>query len=433
MNRRAFLISLGALGGSASALRSQRRPPRILWRGSWQSVNIGDIGHTPGALRLLQRYLPGAEVRLWPGRLEHGSREFLVAAFPSLTIADPTVASGGEPLTVDGAPRSASLAAAWDWADIMVHGSGSGFGARRQLAAWHRRTGKPYGVFGVSADPISGFGAGRSPEGGTLDQLAARAAALPPTHLDDETRGVVDRAAFMFTRDTLTLDYLKAQGTKCPVLEFGPDSQLGMDLRDDRKGDAYRAAHGLEPGRFICVVPRLRYTPYYEINKVARVPDDDVRDAINARTTNADHARLRDMIVRYVRATKYKVLACAEMTYQLALAKSALVDPLPEDVRAQVIWRDTYWLPDEAAAIYRQAQAVVSMECHSPLIAFANGTPAFYVRQPTDTCKGQMYRDFGLPDWMFEIEETSGETLASALAAIHAKPAAARAKVRAAM
>ena len=76
-------------------------------------------------------------------------------------------------------------------------------------------------------------------------------------------------------------DYLKAQGMKTPILEFGPDAQLGMRLRDDVRRFA-SAQHGLEDGKFICVIPRLRYTPYYKVNNVPRVPTDDVRDAINS-------------------------------------------------------------------------------------------------------------------------------------------------------
>ena len=177
------------------------------------------------------------------------------------------------------------------------------------------------------------------------------------------------------------------------------------------------------------MIPRLRYTPYYRIRANGkRVPDDDIKDAINDRTTKQDHDKLRDMIVRYVRGTGNKVMACAEMTYQVQMAKDELVDPLPADVKKNVVWRDTYWLPDEAASVYARAQAVVSVECHSPLIALHNGTPTFYVRQPTDTCKGQMYRDIGANDWFFEVNETDGEQLWSRLEAIHKNPAAARAK-----
>jgi polysaccharide pyruvyl transferase WcaK-like protein len=401
------------------------RPPRILLRGSWQSVNIGDIGHTPGALRLIERHFPEAEITLWPGTLGHGSREFLLKAFPRLRIAAGSVQ--------DGRPTTPELTSAWAENDFMLHGSGSGFGARAHLAAWHRATGKPYGVFGVSTDPISGFGGDRDPEGGTLASIRSRIEKLPATHLDDETRWIIDRASFMFTRETLSRDYLKAQGVKTPILEFGPDAQFGMHLRDDARGDAYRKAKDLEERKFICVIPRLRYTPYYRVNNTKRVASDDVKDAINDRTTEGDHAKLRDMIVAYVRNTGNKVMACAEMTYQVQMAKDVLVDPLPADVKKNVVWRDTYWLPDEAASIYSKAQAVVSVECHSPIISLTNGTPAFYVRQPTDTCKGQMYRDIGVNEWFFEVDETSGDQLWSRLKAIHSDPSAAQARVKSAM
>jgi polysaccharide pyruvyl transferase WcaK-like protein len=244
---------------------------------------------------------------------------------------------------------------------------------------------------------------------------------------------VIDRAAFFFCRDTISRDYLKAQGVKTPILEFGPDAQLGMNIRDDEKGFAYLKANQLEDGKFICVIPRLRYTPYYRIRKIARVPSDDVKDAINQRTTETDHAKLREMIIAYVKNTGNKVLACAEMTYQVEMAKEVLLDPLPAEVKRNVVWRDTFWLPDEAASVYSKALAVISVECHSPLIAFHNGTPAFYVRQPTDTCKGQMYRDFGANDWFFEIEETSGSQLWSRLSAIQQDRTRARNQVRSIM
>jgi hypothetical protein len=139
------------------------------------------------------------------------------------------------------------------------------------------------------------------------------------------------------------------------------------------------------------------------------------------------------MIISYVRNTGNKVVACAEMTYQIELSKQVLVDPLPEAVKKHVVWRDSYWLPDEAASVYASALAVVSFECHSPLIALRNGTPAFYVRQPTDTCKGQMYADFGASEWLFEVDETSGDQLWARLAAIHGNPDKAKNHVKSIM
>lgn len=400
-----------------------KRVPRILLRGSWKSVNIGDVGHTPGALRLFERYFPEAEITLWPGRLEHGSRELLLKWFPRLRIADGTIDEQGRPTTRE-------LAAAWEWADFLVHGSASGFGARPHVDAWHRLTGRSYGAFGISTDPISGFGPGRLVEGGTLDDLTAKIGQLPHNHLDRAERSSIDHAAFIFCRETLSRDYMRRQNVQTPLVEFGPDSTFAIPLRDDARADTYLRTAGIEPGRFIGVVPRLRYTPYHAMSGTPATADDKVRDAINARGVELDHARLRALITTWVRSTGLKVLTCPEMTYQVELAKKMLVDPLPADVRRHVVWRDQYWMPDEAAAIYAQARTIVSMECHSPIIALANGTPAIYVRQPTDTIKGQMYRDIGASDWVLEVDQTAGDKLWACVEKIHRDPEQARARVQ---
>ncbi len=426
MNRRTLLKNFTGVT-AATVLRGQSsRKPRILLRSSWQSVNIGDIGHTPGALALLQKYFPEAEITLWPGQLGHGSRELLTKGYPQLRIVEGTLDAQNRPTTPE-------LQKAWNEADLYLSGSGSGFPASKHAVAFHQVTRKPVGVFGVSTDPISGLGQNRDPEGGTLRNLRVRAEKLPGSHLSEDLRYIMDRSAFFFCRDTISRDYLKSQKVKTPILEFGPDAQLGMTLRNDAKAFAWLKEHQLEEGKFICVIPRLRYTPYYRIRNTPRTPDDDIRDAINNRTTEQDHSKLREMIISYVKNTGNKVMACAEMTYQVEMAKEVLVDPLSEEIRRNVVWRDTYWLPDEAASVYSKAQAVVSVECHSPLIAYHNRTPAMYVRQPTDTCKGQMYRDFGAGDWFFEIEETSGDQLWKRLEAIHNNPKQAKNQVESIM
>lgn len=430
LSRRSFFTQSAAAALTAAiaprVFAAPGKTPRILLRSSWQSVNIGDIGHTPGALSILNKHFPEAEVILWPGNLGHGSREMLTKGYPKLRIVEGSLDKNDQ-------PGNAALAKAWDEAHLYLSGSGSGFPAANHAAAFQKATRKPVGVFAVSSDPISGFGAGRDPEGGTLQSLRERALKLPPDHLSTDLRSIIDRAAFFFCRDSITRDYLKTQGVKSPIVEFGPDAQLGMHLRDDAKGDAWLTEHQLATGKFICVIPRLRYTPYYKIRNTAPNETDRAKDAINERTTEQDHAKLRDMMTAYIKATGNKVLVCAEMTYQVAMGKEVLVDPLPEDIRRNVVWRDTYWLPDEAASIYARALCVVSVECHSPLISLHQGTPTFYVRQPTDTCKGEMYRDIGAGEWLFEVDETNGDQLWSKLEAIHRDPVTARAKVKSIM
>jgi hypothetical protein len=90
-------------------------------------------------------------------------------------------------------------------------------------------------------------------------------------------------------------------------------------------------------------------------------------------------------------------------------------------------------LPDEAASVYSKAHTVLSFECHSPIIAAANDTPMFYLRQPEDTIKGQMYYDLGFNDWTFEIEQTEGKQIADRLHEVWSDYPAALAKLKVSM
>lgn len=66
-----------------------------------------------------------------------------------------------------------------------------------------------------------------------------------------------------------------------------------------------------------------------------------------------------------------------------------------------------------------RARALVSLEMHSSIMAFQVNTPAFYVQHPTDTSKGQMWRDVGLSDWIFEIDSTTDQQITDRLMAVH--------------
>ena len=179
--------------------------------------------------------------------------------------------------------------------------------------------------------------------------------------------------------------------------------------RDEPRATRWLKRIGAEEGKFICVLPRLRYTPYYQVKNLPRDESDYALNAINAKHAAQDQAPLRDLITLYVRETGHKVLLCPEMTCEIAVAREHLLDPLPVDVKPHVIWRDTFWLADEAASVYARATAIVSAECHSPIIALSQGTPAFYVRNPADTVKAQMFADIGMGDWIFESGHTTGQ------------------------
>src|SRR5438067_13705985 len=105
--RSAAALTAVALAPKISA--AEKRAPRILLRSSWQTVNIGDIAHTPGVLALIEKHLPAAEVRLWPSKVDNGVEELLLRRFPKLSI-------------VKGPD---ALKAAFAECDFLLHGSGA--------------------------------------------------------------------------------------------------------------------------------------------------------------------------------------------------------------------------------------------------------------------------------------------------------------------
>ncbi len=59
-------------------------PSVALVRCGWQTVNIGDIAHTPGILRVLERHLPTTRLLLWPGNFDRGVETLIRDRFPSV-------------------------------------------------------------------------------------------------------------------------------------------------------------------------------------------------------------------------------------------------------------------------------------------------------------------------------------------------------------
>ncbi len=364
---------------------AEEKPKTLLLKSGWQTENIGDIAHSPGVLALLEQHLPEVEVIYWPNSFDRGVEPMLRKRFPNLRVVQGSCDSAG-------APQTEELREAFEKADLLMHGSGPSVVGQRHLAAWRKATGKPYGIYGVTIQDISA-----------------------------ELRELLTAAAFVFTRETHSLKNLEAAGITEPATGFAPDGTFAIDLRDDERADAFLREHGLETRKFLCAVPRLRYTPYHKIRKVSWSAEEIARrEAVNEKHAEADHAKLREAIIRFVRETGNKVLVCPEMTYQLEIIGPLVVDPLPDDVKPHVVARKTYWLPDEAGSVYRRAHTVVSMECHSPIIAAAMGTPCFYIRQPEDTIKGQMWYDLGFNNWVFEIEETEGRQIAERLLGVAA-------------
>jgi hypothetical protein len=393
-DRRTFLLAMaGALAG-ASGLAQRRARPTIVLRSSWQTVNIGDIGHTPGVLRLIEEHIPGAEIRLWPSDVGHGVDALLRRRFPQLVI----VQSPGD---VDAALQDG---------DLLLHGSGPSLVGRASLDRWARETGKPYGVYGITFPGVYG----RPEEMRRVNPLDVE---------------LLTNARFAFFRDSVSLSIAKNSGVRCPIMEFAPDGAFAVDVGDDGRAEAFLSEHRLEPGRFVCVIPRTRFTPYWEVAG-RNTPFDPWRHERNEALKEHDNRPLRDAIVAVVRQASMKVLVCPEDETQVALGKEILVDPLPADVKPSVVWRDRYWLTDEAVSTYRRSAGLFGLEMHSPIMCIGNGIPAIVCRFAEQTSKGVMWRDIGLGDWLFDMDVPADVSrIVPTVLSMVREPAAAREKV----
>src|ERR1051325_1243522 len=276
MNRRNFLAqSATTLAGASlvsSLLAAEKKPRRIVLRSSWQTVNIGDIAHTPGVLHLLEQHLPEVEVRLWPSSGGNRVEEMLTKRFPTLKIS-----KGRE-----------EILAALKECDFMLHGSGPGFVAQKDVAKWRKETGKPYGIYCIT--------------------FASK---------DTEARDLLSGARFVYFRDSVSLQFAKDHGVTPPIMEFCPEGSFAVDLRSDAAADAFLKEHHLEAGKFLCCIPRYRNTPYWKIKK--GVAFDEKKHARNEAMKEHDLAPLREAIVAVARQTPMKVLVCPEDASQMEI------------------------------------------------------------------------------------------------------------------
>lgn len=400
LSRRTFLSASAGLmatpGVSTGLWAAAGRAPRLLLRSSWQVVNIGDIAHTPGVLALLEKHFPEAEVKLWASpdltsevaAMEH-------RRFPNLEIVKGT-------LNAQGKASTPELQQAVEWSDFFLHGSGPSLVAEKDLAAYVRVTGKPFGVYGITFS------------GGTEAQ-----------------RTLMSQARFLYFRDTVSLAKAKSTGVTCPIMEFGPDGAFACDLRNDPPADEFLQQNGLVAGKFLCCIPRLRYTPYWLIRKER--PFHPERDRRNEEMIEHDHAPLREAIMAVTRETDCRILLCPEDMTQMQVGRRAIFDRLPDDVKKKVVWKESFWLTDEALSTYRRSAGLFGLEMHSPIMAIGNGIPALVGRFEEQTSKGFMWRDIGLGNWLFDMDrpEEVAQLTPSVLGLIQ-NPMAAMEKVQAA-
>ncbi|HEY6167425.1 MAG TPA: polysaccharide pyruvyl transferase family protein [Verrucomicrobiae bacterium] len=397
--RRFFGTVFTALG--ASAFAASAKPRTILLQSAWDTVNIGDIGHTPGTLRVIEQHLPDVRVVVWAMKLDERVTAMLRARFPKVEFLQGSLTGK--------TARDVRLQEAIRGADLFIRNSG--MGQDTSFMEFCRKAGKPYGLFGQSYFPsmVGGKGA-------------------------EERIAMLNGASFIYTRETKTLDILRKAVVKTPVLEFGPDGCLGIDVRDDARGLATMKKLGLEERKFITIqlrtntakLPGVDDTRTPKLNPLHPTPQQIADDERRA-------AKYRDLVTRWVKKTGHKVLIAPEVKKEMEHNKRLIHDPLPPDIRKHVVNLEYFWNADESASVFARAHTIVCHEPHSPIIALANGTPIIHTYSEFHSPKCWMFKDIGLPEWLLEMDETPAEKMAETLFAIDADYPAAHAKVKKAM
>jgi polysaccharide pyruvyl transferase WcaK-like protein len=409
MNRRTFLQQSGVTLATGAVAASV--PPRgraegakagtILLHSGWQTINIGDIGHTPGTLRILEQYLPDVRVILWGASLNEPVETMLRRRFPRVEIVRGR-------LPKDGAGGGA-LKEAFDRADLFIRNSG--MGTDTEWMAYCRKIGKPYGLYGQSYFPAF------------VEGERAR------EHIE-----MLDHAAFVYCRESHTLGTLRRAGVKTPVLEFAPDGCFGIDVRDEKSALDLMHKAGLEERKFLTIqlrtntakAPGVDDPRVPKLNPLHPTPEQVADDERRA-------AVYRGLIAAWVKKTGYKVLIAPEVQKEMGHNKRLLFDPLPANIRDHVVNCETFWNADEAASVFARAHTAVCHEPHSLIIALANGAPIIHTYSEFHSPKCWMFQDIGLSEWLLEFDSTPLDKLTETLFAIEADYPTALAKVKRAM
>ncbi|TDU73050.1 polysaccharide pyruvyl transferase WcaK-like protein [Prosthecobacter fusiformis] len=398
--RRSFISAVtAALGGSL--LAADGKAKTVLLMSAWDTVNIGDIGHTPGTLHILEQHLPEVNVIVWARKLDERVTAMLKARFPKVVLLQGDLAGKS--------PQDEALRAAIGRCDLFIRNSGMG-----QDTAWMKyckELDKPYGVYGQSYFETMVTGAN-----------------------GPENMALLNAASFIYTRESRTLKMLQKAGVKCPVLEFGPDGCFGIDVLDEERGLATMKKLGLEDRKFITVLLRTN-TPKapgvddnrpQKLNPLHPTPEQVADDERRAGV-------FRELITKWVQTTGNKVLIAPETFKEMGHNKRLIFDPLPPEIQKQVVNLEYFWNADEAASVFARAHTVVCHEPHSPIIALANGTPIIHAFSEFHGLKCWMFEDIGLKEWLLEFDATPAEALFQTVMTIDKDYPAALAKVKKAM
>ncbi|WP_135557367.1 polysaccharide pyruvyl transferase family protein [Paenibacillus cymbidii] len=231
-------------------------------------------------------------------------------------------------------------------------------------------------------------------------------------------------ARFLYCRDSDSLRFLRHKRLAVGGGGgggFRADSTLFFEGRDDRRAEAYMAAHGLQAGQFIALMVRIP-----EVKPGA----DPIAGSFSERRLAAHMELNARFIERWIAETGRKVLLCHESPDTIESAKEHLWRRLSAEARERCVYLETFWTTEMAYSLYGRAQMLVGMEIHSVFLALNAGTPVLHHAFAEAGRKQEMLRDIGLHDWLFDADTCTAEQLLAAALRIHRNEAEARERLK---
>jgi len=218
-------------------------------------------------------------------------------------------------------------------------------------------------------------------------------------------------AAFVYCRDSDSLNYLSQRGLTNKSSGYRPDSTFFYNMFNDAWADQFMAEHGLENEKFMSVM--------------LRIPENkpDFNDPVGGAVTEArkleQMRKMKILLETWIKRTGNKVFICHETRHTLALAREYLYDILSDEAKEKCVYLDTFWTSEQAFSIFRRSRIIVSMEMHSIIMAMNVGTP--FIHNPFDECgrKKYMVKDLGLKECLVDIDSCADDEMVDVAMHIH--------------
>lgn len=255
-----------------------------------------------------------------------------------------------------------------------------------------RHLGVPYGINGHSFDAIDWPG-------------------------DLVLRRVLKDAAFVYSRDSDSAEYLRQRDLHNHRDGYRPDTSFFFSVRDNEWAERFLAEHGLSKRNFIILITRHPSLSFGKGQEWDKVGGDPTGGSVSPERQEGHMEKLRTFAQEWTSRTGVPLLMGLETRAAQEPMRRWLACGLTENPK--VVWLEEFWASEQAFSVYEQARIIISMEMHSIIMGIKAHTPVVHI--PFRECgrKAKMMTDLGLEDWLLDIDEMSSEDLLVTCLKIH--------------